>query len=187
MDTYEYDHSVFASDKGDTALYVQFYMHFLKNEPRSLEEGRPIFDDTEFVKIFTPGDRTNIIDRPVRPSDKIRFSKQYAAFKNNQEVQATGTPLSEWPIITRAMAEELKYLGFQTVEQIAGMSDGTAGSKAGLVDLKNKANAYLEVAKGNTAPIEEMTTKMKDLESKIRVLTEALEAQKANATPAKVK
>lgn len=163
MDTYDLNHNVFTSNEGDKSLYVQFYMHYLQNGEKSEKEGRPVFDDTEFVKIFSPGDRTNIIDRPVRPSDNIRFSEQYRRFKENKENQATGTPLTEWPIVTRGMAEELKYLGFSTVEQVAEANDNAVGKHMGLTDLKVKAKAYLAIASGNTAPIEAMQKEVKTL------------------------
>jgi hypothetical protein len=92
METLDMDHNLFTSNAGDKSLYVQFYMHFNENQTKSQEAGRPVFDDCEFVKIFSPGDRTNIIDRPVRESDKLRFPGQYAAFKANKEQQASGTP-----------------------------------------------------------------------------------------------
>lgn len=175
MDTYDMNHALFTSNDGDKSLYVQFYMHFLESGPKSAEAGRPVFDDTEFVKIFSPGDRTNIIDRPVRESDKLRFPAQYAAFKNNQETQTTGTPLAQWPIVSRAMAEELKYLGFHTVEQVALANDNSIGKHMGLVDLKRKAVAYLELAAGSTKPIEEMQSQVKDLEGKLALKDDQLQ------------
>ncbi|HEY3476586.1 MAG TPA: hypothetical protein VGK56_18360 [Anaerolineales bacterium] len=176
METYELDHSVFQSNKGDESLFVHFYMHFIQDEEKTKEEGRPIFKDTEFVKIFSPGDRSNVIDRPVRPSDTVRFPRQYAAFKNKDNAQAIGTPLDQWPIITRAMAEELKYLGFQTVEQIANARDSVLGTHAGLRDLSHKAKAFIEIAKGNTAPIESMQAELKDAQAQIRARDDALAA-----------
>lgn len=179
MENYEFDHSVFQNTRGDESLYVLFYMSFLQNQVKSETEGRPIFDDCEFVKIFSPGDRNNVIDRPVRPSDKIRFSKQWNMFQaDKNSAQVSGTPLAQWPIVSRAMAEELKYLGFITVEQIAEARDDVVGKMMGMRDLKNKAIAYLEVAKGSTKPIEEMQAKINDMETQVRMRDEAMEVLK---------
>lgn len=173
VDTLEYDHTTHTTDAGDAKLYVQFYQSILKNESRSKEEGRPMYDDVPYIKIFTPGDRTSVIDRPIRETDKFRFPAQWNRFSNSQEQRADGTPLAEWPIISRSQAEELKFFGFQTVEQIADAKDGI--NMMGINDLKNKAKVYLELAKGNTAPIEQMSARQKELETQNKILTENME------------
>lgn len=171
-ETIEYDHHVHTTNSEDAKLYAVFYQSFQENSERSKTEGRAIFDDLPFIKIFTPGDRSNVIDRPVRPTDKTRFSRQWQAFNNQQEQRASGTPLVEWPIITRGQAEELKYLGFSTVEQIADANDGV--NYMGLQDLKNKAKAFLEIAKGNTAPISELTKLLEETRAQNKVQAESL-------------
>ena len=87
----------FRPGAGDDKLYVIFHMDIVKDEGKSVEEGRPIFNDVEFVQIFVPGDKTNVIDRPIRPSDKARFPKQYQAFKEGkaEEAQLQKTPLKD--------------------------------------------------------------------------------------------
>jgi len=184
MDTIDYDHTLHTSSKGDESLYVQFYMSYEQNYEKSEQEGRPIYDDVPFVRIFVPGDRTNVIDRQVRMSnprigffggDDARFPKQWAQFKEGQEQRSAGTPLAEWPVISRGQAEELKFFGFDTVEQIAGASDQVLTKHMGLQDLKNRAKAYLEIAKGNTAPIEQMQAQLKEMSAQFKVLQEAHE------------
>jgi hypothetical protein len=69
------------------------------------------------------------------------------------------------------MAEELKFFGFHTVEQLANASDEVCSKKMGLVDLKNKANLYLKVAAGDTKPIAEMSREMTELKAQIETLT----------------
>jgi hypothetical protein len=175
METYEFDHNLFSKPgAGDESLYVQFYPSYMKDQTKSELEGRPMFKDTEFVKIFVPGDRNNIIDRPATAEDKMRFSKQYSVFKQGAEQRGEGTPLAEWPIVTRSMAEELKYLGFSTVEQIATARDDVVG-KYHLQDLKNRAVAYIELAKGSTAPIEQLSKKLEEAEANQRQMQVALD------------
>ncbi len=101
---------------GDDKLVVMFYQGVMKNEAESAKEGRAIFDNVDFIKIFLPGDRNNIVERPVSADDKVRFAEKYKRYKESKESEeGSGTPLAEWPIITRSMAEELRYLGFRTV------------------------------------------------------------------------
>ena len=56
---------------------------------------------------------------PASAQDKARFAKQYAAFRagKSEDEQISGTPLREWPFLTRAQVEEFRYLGIRTVEQ----------------------------------------------------------------------
>jgi hypothetical protein len=174
VEVYEYDHNLFSVEgAGDEKLFVQFHNDILKNETKSAAEGRPIYDDTIFVKIFTPGDRNNIIDRPATEIDKRRFHKQFAAFQGNKE-QVTGTPLAEWPIMSRSMTEELRYFGFQTVEQLAQASDEATSRMAGLASFKAKAIAYLELAAGSTKPIEKLTGDLEQVKAENRQLAEAV-------------
>src|SRR5436190_15798037 len=78
---------------GDDTLFVIFYMGIMRNDAKSTDAGRPIFDDVECMRATTPGDRNNIIDRPATAQDKARFAKQYAAFKagKSEEDQISGT------------------------------------------------------------------------------------------------
>ena len=176
METIDYDPTVHQTDEGDKKLSVIYYNSFIKNEAKSIEAGRLVCDDVPFTKIFMPGDRTNIIDRPTRESDKLRFPMQWGRFKNAQEQRADGTPLTEWPIVSRGMAEELKYLGFTTVEQVAEANDNV--NMLGLQDLKSKARVYLQVAKGNTAPVEKLSADLKEMMAQNKVLMETVDHMK---------
>ena len=174
MDTLDYDHNLHQTDEGDKKLHVTFYMHFIPNQKKSVEAGHPVFDDVPFTRIFTPGDRTNIIDRPTRDSDQLRFPAQWMRFQKNMEQRADGMPIAEWPIVTRGQAEELKHLGFTTVEQIAEASDSV--NYMGLQSLKNRAKAFLAASKDVTAPIEKLTRQMEELQAQNKVLAETIEA-----------
>ena len=134
----------------DSVLHVNFYMKSLENNFESEKQGRPIFYETPFIRIMTPGNQLSVIDTHVRPEHKARFPIQWAAFQNGQNIddQTIGTPLIEWPSITRSQAEELKSLKFFTVEQIANASD-LQTQRLGMngAFLKQKAKAFLELAK----------------------------------------
>lgn len=187
METLDYDHTMHQSDAGDSKLNVVFYNSFVKDEAKSEAEGRFVAQDVPFTKIFMPGDRTNIIDRPTRDSDKFRFAAQWARFKNAQEQRADGTPLAEWPLVTRGQVEELKYLGFTTVEQVAGANDNIP--YMGLQNLKQKATLFIEVAKGNTAPTEKLIKEHEELKANFKVMQESMDkllADQARQQTAKV-
>src|SRR6185369_1173847 len=134
---------------GDETLFVVFYKGVVRNETRSIEEGRPIYDDVECVRVMVPGDRNNVVDRPASEHDKRRFAKQYEMFKQGtkEEDQISGTRLIDWPFVTRAQSEELKYLGIRTVEHVAEARDDVCAKVPGLTSLKQNAAAWLAKAK----------------------------------------
>jgi len=142
-----------------TGLGVRFYKDVRKNEFQSQQQGRPIFEEVTMVHIVLPGNNLFDIKEVVQERHKQRFPMQWAAFQNSQDgtdPMAIGTPLDQWPMISRAQAEELKGLRFFTVESIAGASDavlqrmGMAGGMAGHA-LRDRAIRFLEVAKGDAA------------------------------------
>jgi hypothetical protein len=134
-------------EPGDEKLFVQFYMGALRNEEKSEEEGRPIFDAVPFVKILVPGDKSTLIDTIADATHKRRFARMWQQFEQNQTQDLSGTPLRDWPAITRAQAEELNYLNVLTVEQVATLADVYGAKVMGFHDLKRKAEAFVAQAK----------------------------------------
>lgn len=60
-----------------------------------------------------------------------------------------GTPLEQWPVLTRAMVLEMKAMGIHTVEQAATMPDTAVQlvGRGGYM-LRERAKAYLDEAAG---------------------------------------
>jgi len=173
------DPSIFQRpNAGDDTLFSVFYMGVVRNEARSVEQGRPIFDDVECVRIMVPGDRNNVVDRPATQQDKHRFAKQYDMFRQGikEEDQITGTRLTDWPFLTRAQCEELKYLGLRTVEHLAEARDDVCSKVAGLVTLKQNAKVWLAKAQ-NSAEAAIQAKKMADQQNLIETLQRAIKDQ----------
>lgn len=154
---------------------VQFYVNAVEDKEASLKEGRPVFRDTPFVKIFTPGDKDTIIDQPVwddptHPySHTSRYPAEWAAFKAGQMDQVSGTPLDLMPGITKARVEELKQLHIRTVEHLAEVADAHAQRFMGLQALKQQAREYLERAKG-AAPEKQLRDELSKRDNEIATL-----------------
>ena len=109
----------------DSQLAVRFYKRPIEIKDETIAQGRPIFKEMDFITIMTPGDQLNIIDTIAEERHKRRFPLHWADYQNktgNHE-GFTGTPLSEWPLLTMGQAEELKGIKFYTVEAIAGCGD----------------------------------------------------------------
>lgn len=179
METYDGDPALFTRhNAGDDSLFVVFYMGVLRNEARSVEAGRPIFDDVECVRIIIPGDKNSVIDRPATPNDKARFSRQYGLFKQGlkEEDQTSGTRLTEWPFLTRGQCEEFKHLGIKTVEQLAEVRDDLVSRVPGLTTLKQHAKVWLGKTK-NAAEAAQQAKLMTDQASRIDTLEQVVRDQ----------
>lgn len=151
-DAIEYDPDDFTAARQrelDKNLLVKFEYKPLQDKKASLAEGRPIFKDTLYIDIRTPGDRDGI-RRPATERDIQRFSQHYELFMKRvgDADQVEGTPLTEWPQIGRSTVEELAFFHIKTVEQLANVSDSNAQNMRGVAMLKQKAREWLEANKG---------------------------------------
>lgn len=175
MEQLDYDYEIFNAQQSeaDKNLAVRFYTTALRNDARSSEEGRPIFEDTSMIEIRVRGDRNNVVQRPVREEDKRRFRGAYEAFEKQAHSGVEGTPLSEWPVLGQSMVEELKYLGFYTVEQLSEANDSVCSKMPGLTTFKQKAQVFLEFSKG-AAPLERMQSQIDAQASDIAAANEQL-------------
>lgn len=173
---------------GDEKLHVTFHAEPVKNERRSAEEGRPIYDEVDYIRIAVPGDATNIIYQPLDEVHLRRFGRRYEAWRRNgREEVVSGTPLKAWPSITRAQVEELAHFNCRTVEQLAGMPDNVSGKFPGIQALKRKAADYLEAARGNApttqlrAELEARDAEMAAMKAQLAEMQAALAASASEA------
>jgi hypothetical protein len=126
---------------------------------RSEQEGHPIYEMREFVRVFIPGNRGSVAVEPAGPEQIARWPKEYEAFKSGKEAPLLGTPLTEWPnsMMTAAKAEELAYFHIKTVEQLAEVNDAQLQNLGmGARQLRETAIKFLEVARTGTAPLERL-------------------------------
>lgn len=142
------DNSVIARYAMDHKLMTNFYVRAVQNNFKSSQEGRPIFDEVEFVRIIIPGDTKTIIDTKVTNEYRNRFAEKYERFKKGMAQAQTGTPLEVWPQMTVGQVAELKAMHISTVEQLADLSDVLAQKIMGSFQLRQKAQVFLEAAKG---------------------------------------
>ena len=166
----------------DSRLAVQFYKRSVKQDIASDEAGRPIFKEFDFIRIMIPGDNLTEIDTYAQESHKQRFPRQWAHYQNqvSNHQDIIGTPLDQWPQVTRSQAEELRGLKFHTVEAIAECSDQQLqriGMVAGMSphNFRLKAKAFLNLAtdSAEVAQREAELQALKEENAKIKSETEA--------------
>lgn len=168
-------------DNSMKGVHARFYIFPVKDEAASAEAGRPIFVEKEFVELVAPGNSTNIIRRKVSDMDRRNFPAQYAKFKEGDSEQLVGTPLAEWPLVTRSQVEELAYIKCRTVEQLGELNDLACNAIPGLYDLKRKAKMWLEKA-ASDAPFTALAKENEDLKARIAALEESLKMPAAKKT-----
>ena len=156
-----------------TLLHVEFYVY--DKDP---------YKDKPFVRIIVPGDKTTIIDQPVRDDHKQRFARQWLYFQmQNNNAEVIGVPLSQWvkddpENFNDMQMAELQIFKFQTVEQVATASDSQLQRIGmGAVGLREQARRYLQVKNQSSSQTE--------LE-KTRKEVEELKAQMAQLLEKKV-
>ena len=172
MQSLDYDHAIHQSpNAGDDNLLVKFFVEALEDTVASKREGRPIYKDVEWIDIRIPGNRDNVVVRPVRPQDKQRFPRHYAAFQQRmagKEEKIVGTPLSAWPYpgLTPSRVKELDFFNIRTVEQLASTNDSTGAKLQGFQAMKQAAAAYLAAAE-KTAPLEALQKQLDEAKAQI--------------------
>ena len=166
---------------GEADLLVAFSVQAKKNEAKTLEEGRAIFDDVDYIRLMVPGDRNNVIHRPINVEDRQRFAKQLQAWKEGKvDPAGSGTPLREWGGLSKSEVEELAHFGVRTVESLAELTDSNATNIGPIMKLRKRAKAYVEAAKSDApmqkllATLDERDSRITELEAKLTELSEAV-------------
>lgn len=171
----------------DASLVALFKHHAIKNEPKSTEAGRPIYDDMEVCEIRSPGSRNIgvypataisqwVEDPETREMVPLtyaeRFAHQYQQFKRQAAQTKSGTPLAHAPFLTEARRAELRAQNIYTVEALASI-DGQELKNLGIGgrELKNKAVEYIEEA-ARGAPNLQLQAELEALKARNAVLEE---------------
>lgn len=168
----------------DNKLYVEFFRKPVLQPGKSREAGRAVYEEVDYVRIHVPGDKSSVIERPVSQQDQFRFSDRYAKWKAGQEEAVTGTPLSALPGMTPSKVEEYKFFKLVTVEQLAEANDNLGAKFMSFQQDKQRAKAFLEVAKNN-APIERMNEELAKRDAELEELRAMVTTLQANAKTSK--
>ena len=139
-----------------------------------------------------PGLKDMQVDRPALDEHQRRFPRQWQHYinKTKGDAREVGTPIAEWPQLTRSQAEELRALKFFTVESIANASDlniNAMGMIGGMSPhaLREKARAFLLAAKESALP-QHQAEELAKRDAEIAMLKEQIAqiAQRVLAAPA---
>jgi hypothetical protein len=174
----------------DESVIAVFKDFAVKNEGKSAQAGRPVFDDLEVVELRYPGSKnwcaypaTSFSHWGVDPETgeqiKItyaeRFSRQYQQFK----VHST---LNYAVFLTEARRAELRAQNIYTVESLAAI-DGQELKNLGQGGraMKNQAMEYIEDSQRGAVNTQ-IQAELEALRAKNQLMEEDLAAMKAKAS-----
>jgi hypothetical protein len=110
------------------------------------------------------------------------IERHYEAWAKGQEEPTTGTPLGQWPSISREMADHLKTLHLRTVEDVATATDADLDRMGmGARALREKARAYVKAKEGEAVVAEAMSG-MKQENDSLKARLAEMEQQMAQLT-----
>lgn len=160
-------------EQTDASLGVRFFYLSVDDEAESRASGMAKFKDIEMIEVLIPGSRDNV-HRKVKEEDKIRFKRQYDAFKESNSNQLQGTALSQFPFISASQRKELEYLNIFTGEQLVNMPDGNI-DKIGIGgrELIKKVKAFMDMAQ-DTAVAVALAEKNERLEREMELMKEQI-------------
>lgn len=163
----------------DSNLLVQFGMHAVHNYMKSTQQGAPIYDSVPFIKIQQPGETSQMIHRPVNPSDKKRFPRQWAQFEAGfKEQEQDGTPIDFLYPGHPGIAAGLRESGIHTVEACANMTAHAMDTIGmGAQDHKNRAQAFMDIGKGG-AGFHLLKRENEDLNQKIQTMMRQMDGMR---------
>jgi hypothetical protein len=155
-------------DEADKRLFVTFFTEAVQNESKTVETGRPIFDDVDMIRIMFPGSKDTTVGT-AHYGYQQRFPKQWAQYKAKMDQTTSGTPLSSVTWLTKGQVAEMLAMNIRSVEQLAGMPDSMAQRFLNHHELKRQAQAYLDAAAG-AAPLLKMTAELSKRDEQIAEL-----------------
>lgn len=127
---------------------VTFYQRNELVPFKSEQEGRPIYRTADYIRVETPGDNLSVIDREAMHDDKLRYAKQFEAYKAGKMDVPEGAPLSGIFAANPEIVDTLKAFKVYTVEQLASLSDTNVQTlPMGGGDWVARARRFLDVTK----------------------------------------
>lgn len=179
----------------DRPPYVTFENRPIEDREASIRCGHIVYKDVPFAFITPAGSRDRIekqadrwledkqrdVDAQRMPAEWLRgFHAKYEAWKAGQEMPVDGTSLSSWGLLTPAQMQNLKNMGFRTIEDVAAANaEGLSRIGMGALDMKQRAIDWLKAAEKNGVSAAEMDKLRNDLKAALSRLEQVEASNKA--------
>jgi len=178
----------------DSGLHVEFYWHepvdaWASREASAVAQRNVVVKGPKqpFVRIMVPGIKETIWEESVAERHKQRFPQHWLAWQMAEGLidgdgDIPGWKLSEWNELNEELVRELRYLRFQTVEQLAGANDKQIqGIGMGGVSLREKARVALRNRMGDET--REALAESEKEKQELKARLERMEAMMAKMMP----
>lgn len=155
---------------------LRFYTEAVEIPGKSAIEGRPIFENRDFVAITNPGSRDEVVRRAEDKAKQDPYvAHAYKIWKETQEQPSDGTPLEQVPFLNPAQVRELRALNITSLEALAELPDTAKQRFQGGHDLQRKAKALLESAK-DSALVTKLQSELASRDQQIKFLQDQITA-----------
>lgn len=178
-----------------------------QNKFLSEQLGRAIYDEVIYAEVISPGSRDSTpvfelirVCAPEMNHPTPLYGQKYEEYKTfivdfekseGSDASLAGTPLSQWPEMTRTMVAALKAQSIFTVDALAALPD----TKLHVVGpdgrtWREKALAYVENAKNGAyatelaSKLETALTELNDERERAKLLAERVQALETAAASA---
>ena len=162
--------------------YGNFYIHASKKGGDGPDE----WEDVTMVEVFIKGNPNASISKRVYDADgdpvKDRegrtfmelYPKAWAHFNREEYSEEGGTPLKDIAGVGPSQILNLSAQGIETAEDLAELPDNVVIGESGMLDLRNRAQAYLAsrypekqkaIDDAKEAELEELKAKVAQMEA----------------------
>lgn len=161
--------------KFDAHLPVRFEWFDEEDPIETKKCGFARYKRIQIIRTLIPGSKDERVDR-VREEHKLRFPRAWAAFIAGEEGVVDGTPLKDFPGLTKDDISTLVHFHVLSVEQLASMSDEhLANLGHGFRQRRDGAKAWL-TSRRSTQPVAELNAQLEEEKQKRRDSDERAEA-----------
>jgi len=180
------------SDREERPAWVQFEQRPIEDKKASLAAGHTVMKNVEFALVTPPyskdcfefkveqwfkNQEQNVRNGRIPESWLKHWKAGYEAWKQGLETPLHGTDIRNWPVLSPAQVKNLINAGCRTIEDLAAANEeGLRRIGMGGIELKNKANAYLQAAKDH-GPLVLENTELKNQVAQLQGSVESLSAQ----------
>lgn len=169
--------------QGATVIFTEEV--YLDERETEKNKGIPKYSTRDMISIRFPGGDETV--KRVEDQDKREYAEQWQAYQEGKEQPLEGTPLSQWPVIPRAVVEEFKYYSIRTFEQLRDLNDEAKRKIGPLAQWQKKAVEWDKAANSKQAEVvalreqlQRQTEKSERLEEKLELMLQRLDSVEGN-------
>lgn len=141
------DPNINAAVKGQNSCLAQF---FHDAEMQIDADGDKVYVDVEYLRIYIPGDKTNIPTRRATDADREMYRHAYEQFLKDKSAEQLpeGFPIAKWKEATPAQTMMLKAQNIVVVEALAAVAETALAKVPQGLYLQAEARKFLELQAG---------------------------------------